>query len=450
MLTDVILIVVGLILTVGTGLFVAAEFSLVSLDPATIDSKAEDGDARAAKVAKSLHHISIYLSACQVGITLTTILLGYVAQAPLQDFFTYLLGNTGLSRALAIGVAAAIAFIIVNLFSMLFGELVPKNLALSGPLRTASIVARPIHIFTVMFKPIIVGLNNSANWVLRRFGIEPADELSGARSASELSALVRHSAQQGTLDVSTARLLTRSIGIGSLTAVDVMTDRGRVEVLRSDATAQDVIDLARETGHSRFPVVESDLDDVLGLIHVRRAITIPYDRRSSVSVTSQSLLVPALRVPETMDLAPLLVQLREESLQMAVVVDEYGGAAGVVTLEDAVEEIVGEVADEHDVMPTRIRRLPHGGYLVPGIMRPDEILRECGLEVPHDGPWETLGGWIMAELGKIPDVGDEAHSQKVSARVESMDERRVDYVILRASDDEPTEQESRTASPEVK
>lgn len=436
MIYDLLMIAIGILLTVGTAIFVAAEFSFVALDPATVDAKAEEGDPHAKKVAPSLHHISLYLSACQVGITLTTILLGYVAQEPLQDMFTRLLGNTSMAKGVVVGIAAGVAFVIVNLFSMFFGELVPKNLALAGPMRAAALVSKPLHIFSVLFKWIIVALNNSANWVLGLFGIEPAEELSGARSASELSALVRRSASEGTLDMSTAKLLVRSIGIGTLTAVDVMTDRGRVDTIHSDATAADVIELARATGHSRFPVIGDDLDDVRGLVHLRRAIAVPYDRRASVPVTSTSLMVDAPRVPETLALAPLLVQLREGGMQTAIVVDEYGGMAGIVTLEDAVEEIIGEVSDEHDPQGVAARKLPAGDVLVQGNTRPDEVLRDYGVPVPDDAAWETVGGWLMERLGVIPQEGSEYAGDGVWARVEKMDGRRVELVRLRIADDD--------------
>ena len=342
MVTEIILLGIGLILILGNALFVAAEFSLVALDPATIDDRARAGDTKAQSVNKALHNLSLQLSSCQVGITLTTILLGYVAQAPLQQLFERVFSNQGMATAASVGAAATLAFVITNLSSMLFGELIPKNMALAEPLSMAALVSLPLRIFTTVFKPLIVVLNETANWILRRFGIEPAEELSGARSATELSALVRRSADEGTLDVSTARLLVRSIDIGALTAVDVMTDRTRAVVLPADASAADVVALARQTGHSRFPVIGEDMDDIRGFVHLRRAVAVPYESRKDVPVTSSSLLVEATQVPETIELAPLLVQLRAEGLQMAVVVDEYGGTSGIVTLEDAVEEIVGD------------------------------------------------------------------------------------------------------------
>lgn len=434
---DILLLVFGVVLTAGTAVFVAAEFSLVALDPGTIEKKAEDGDRRAAAALKGLKKLSLELSSAQVGITLTTILLGYTSQQALANLLEGPLQSAGMAQAAAIGLAVVISLIVINLFSMLFGELIPKNMALADPLSTAGVVAPIQGMFTALLRPIIVGLNSSANWIIRKFGIEPAEELSGARSATELVALVRRSANMGTLDISTARLLTRSIGIGRLAAVDVMTDRGRVEWIDHKASAADVISLARKTGFSRFPVVGDDLDDIRGFVNLRSAISIPFERRADVPVTSSSLMKEVERVPETVALAPLLVQLRDTG-QMAVVLDEYGGTSGIVTLEDCVEEIVGEVADEHD--PRRLRaRFSADGWLIPGDMRPDELAREAGINVPDDGPFETLAGYIMTELGRLPEVGDTVESDGVSLTVEKLEGRRVVSIRARALNTEATE-----------
>lgn len=428
---DILLILFGVLLTAGTAVFVAAEFSLVALDPGTIERKARDGDSRAAAALKALKKLSLELSSAQVGITLTTILLGYTTQQAVANLLEGPLQSAGMASAAATGLAVALSLVIINLFSMLFGELVPKNFALAEPLGTAGVVAPIQGAFTTALKPVIVGLNSSANWLIRKFGIEPAEELSGARSATELVALVRRSASLGTLDISTARLLTRSIGIGRLTAVDVMTDRGRVNWIDHTASAADIVQLARATGHSRFPVVGDDLDDIRGFVNIRSAINVPYERRSEVPVTSSTLMKPIERVPETVALAPLLVQLRDSG-QMAVVLDEYGGTSGIVTLEDCVEEIVGEVADEHD--PRRLRaRFSADGWVIPGDMRPDELARESGLRVPDDGPYETLAGYIMTELGRLPEVGDEVVGEDVILTVEKLDGRRVVSVRARAA-----------------
>ena len=430
MILDILMLLLGVLLTAGTFIFVSSEFSLVAVDQASVERRAVQGDKRAAQVLRATKELSTQLSGAQVGITLTTILLGYTTQTTIADLLTGLFHNVGVAQALATTIAVVVAAVFINAFSMLFGELVPKNLALAHPLKTAGMVVPFQMIFTTVFRPLIVVLNGAANWVLHRMGIEPQEEISSARSASELAALVRHSAEEGTLDTSTASLFTKSIRIAELTAVDVMTDRGLVRFLEQDAVAADVVALARETGHSRFPVIGDDNDDVVGLVSLRRAVAVPWERRGEVSVMSSSLMAPAPRVPETVELAPLLVQLRDEGLQMAVVVDEYGGVAGIVTLEDVVEEIVGEVSDEHDHRRLGIRSQPDGSFLVPGRLRPDELSERTGIVVPDDGPYETLAGLVMTELGRVPQVGDRVEVGGVNLTVSQMQGRRVIQVSV--------------------
>lgn len=429
MLTEWLLVGAGVLLTAGTAVFVAAEFALVTLDPGVVEQDlVRRHDRRGASVRAALRELSTQLSGAQVGITLTTILLGYTAQEALTTILAEPLGGV-LGTAAAAGVAATIALVLVNVFSMLFGELVPKNFALSAPLATARAVAPLQRGFTTALRPVIALLNASANGLLRRMGVEPREELSGGRSPQELLALVRRSAAAGTLDPGTATLLANSIELGALTAVDVMTDRTRMEVVRRDDTAADVVARAHATGHSRFPVIGESHDDVLGVVHLRRAVAVPYERRAEVPAAALMDEVP--RVPETVPLGPLLVELRE-NLQMAVVVDEYGGTSGVVTLEDVVEEIVGEVADEHDPRELGARRVGGDTWTVPGLLRPDELREQTGLQVPEDPAYETLGGLVMARLGRIPAVGDEVEVPGVVLRVEAMDGRRVERLRVTA------------------
>lgn len=474
---DWILVAVGVLLTAGTAVFVAGEFSLVTIDPAVIgDSDDSEGDrpgrtrsdpqssassnprsghaARPAlgqsmrdrSVRTALRHLSTELSSAQVGITLTTILLGYTAQPALNSLLSAALGATSVPTAVSAGLAGVLAVVLVNVFSMVCGELIPKNFALSAPLATARIVVPVQRVFTITFKPLIAVLNGSANALLRRIGVEPREELSGARSASELASLVRRSAEEGTLQESVATLLTNSIELDTLSARDVMTDRLRMSVLDRTATADDVVALARRTGHSRFPVIGEDRDDVVGLVHLRRAVGVPHDRRSEVPAAA--LMVDAPRVPETVRLGPLLVELRGFGMQMAVVVDEYGGTSGVVTLEDVVEELVGDVADEHDPRRAGAARAADGSWIVPGVLRPDELVEYTAIEVPEGAAYETLGGLVMAELGRMPVVGDEVTvgtaAARVTLRVEAMDGRRVERVRVRPlPDDRPGDDRSR-------
>ena len=424
------MLVLGLVLTAGTFVFVSAEFSLVAIDQAVVEKRAEEGQRGAARVLRATKTLSTQLSGAQVGITLTTILLGYTTQSTIASLLESALGSAGVAWGLATGIAAFAAAAFINVFSMLFGELVPKNLALAHPMDTARAVVPFQMAFTTVFAPVIWVLGGTANWVLRRMGIEPREEISSARSAGELAALVEHSAEEGTFDTSTASLFTNSIRMSRLCAADVMTDRGRVRTLPEGASAADVIALAASTGHSRFPVIGEDSDDVVGLVSLRRAVAVPHERRAEVPVVSSSLLAPAPSVPETAPIGPLMVQLRDEGLQMAVVVDEYGGVSGIVTLEDVIEEIVGEVSDEHDQRRLGIRPRPDGTLLVPGTLRPDELKARTGIVLPDDGPYDTLGGLIMNELGDIPAVGQRLQVDGVGLEVAQMQGRRVTQIAL--------------------
>jgi CBS domain containing-hemolysin-like protein len=437
-MSEWLLLGAGILLTLGTAIFVAAEFSLVALDRSTVERAIEKGDKRAVGVLAAVRTLSTQLSGAQVGITVTTLVVGYLVQPSLASLLATPLEAVGLEGAASEGVAVALALAIATAFSMVVGELVPKNLAISVPLATAKVVAGPQRLFSASVSPLITLLNGSANRLLRAVGVEPQEELSAGRSPEELAALVRHSAAAGTLDQQTAELITRSLGFAGRTAADVMTPRVRMLVLQRDQTAAEVIGLARRSGHSRFPVIDGDLDDVVGVVHLKSAVAVPRERRDDVPVAA--IMSEALRVPETVRLDPLLVELRALGLQLAVVVDEYGGTAGVVTLEDLVEELVGEVADEHDRSRPGIVHRRDGAWLVPGLMRPDEVRDRTDVDVPDGHAYETLGGFVMSALGRIPQVGDEVAVRTAVLRVERMEGRRVDRVrIVRTQNSAPAE-----------
>jgi CBS domain containing-hemolysin-like protein len=419
-----LLVLLGVVLTLGTALFVAAEFAFVALDRAAVERSVEAGDAGSHQVLEALRRLSTQLSASQVGITLTTLLVGYLVQPSVAALLASPMRGLGLSSGLAASLSVLLALVLATVFSMVVGELIPKNMAVAEPLRVARAVALPMRVFGAVFRPLIALLNGSANRLLRRMGVEPKEELSGARTPQELASLVRRSAEAGTLDAVTARLVTRSLRFGDRTAEDVMTPRLRCVVVHRDDPASDVVRLARSSGHSRFPVVDDGLDDVVGLVHVKRAVAVPHERRAEVPAAA--LMAEPVMVPETARLEPLLAQLRESGMQLAVVVDEYGGTSGVVTLEDVVEEIVGEVADEHDRNRGAGRRLRDGTWLVPGLWRPDEVRERVGAPVPDDAAYETVGGFVMAVLGRVPQRGDEVPLTAGTLRVTRMEGRRVD------------------------
>jgi CBS domain containing-hemolysin-like protein len=407
---SVLIAVLGLLavaaLTLGTAISVASEFALTALERSQVDAHvAEVGDRRARAVQRAHRGLSFQLSGSQLGITVTTLVTGYIAEPAIASLFRPGLEAIGLPPGFAAGTATVLALLLATALSMVFGELVPKNLAIAGPLRTARAVVWLQSGFAHAFRWLIDGLNRAANSVVRRLGVEPAEELRSARSARELSSLVRASAQHGTLDAGTATLLDRSLRFTDRVADDLMTPRVRVESLDADATVADLVALARRTGFSRFPVHNSDPDAVLGVVHVKQAFGIEPAQRGCVTVHDLVQQVPT--VPGSLDGDELLTRLRGSGLQLAVVVDEYGGTAGIVTLEDLVEEIVGDVRDEHDrAEQATVRPLGRGSWLVSGLLRDDEVADATGFKMPS-GEYETLAGLVLARLGRIPDVGEE-------------------------------------------
>lgn len=422
---DIVMLIGGILLTLGTGVFVASEFALVNLDRADVEARRDRGEAGLAPVIGALKVTSTHLSSAQLGITLTTLLTGYLLEPSIAKLLEAPFLAMNLPEGIVETVGSIVALVIATLLSMILGELVPKNFALALPLQTARLVV-PLQIaFTTVFKPAVALLNGTANAVLRSLGIEPQEELSGARSAEELTSLLRRSASEGSLEQDTATLLERTISFSELSASDVMTPRPRLSTIRVSESAEDVIALARKTGFSRFPVIEEDADDVVGIVHVKQAVAVPREKRPEVPVGA--LMTDAERVPETMPGDTLLAEVRGRGYQMVIVVDEYGGTAGVVTLEDLIEEIVGEVSDEHD--RARIDVVRSRDWLTfPGLLRPDELEDRAGVKVPEEGPYETVGGFVMSTLGRLPVVGDEVPLDGGVFRVERLDGRRIDRI----------------------
>jgi CBS domain containing-hemolysin-like protein len=421
-----LLLCLGILLTIGTGLFVASEFSLINLERTELESRRNRGERGLSPTITALKRTSTHLSGAQLGITLTTLLTGFLAEPSL----TVLL-EAGVLGELFTGptlhaISLAVSLVIATLFSTLIGELVPKKLALTLPLQVSKAVVRFQLLFTWTFGWLIWLLNSTGNAIVRSFGIEPKEELSSSRTAEELSALVKRSASLGALEQRTADLITKTLALSQLVASDVMTPRTKLSSLDASSTVQDVIALSHSTGFSRFPVFTGSNDDVVGIVHVKAAASVPREKRDSVPVTA--LMVEPFRVPETMSLEKLMGVLRSHGLQLAIVVDEYGGTAGIVTLEDLVEELVGELGDEHDRAKIDITGGKDKSFSFPGMFRPDELLEKLAIEVPEDGSYETIAGFLMAQLGRVAQVGDEVRIESGVLRVERMDGRRVDRI----------------------
>ncbi|MEW2068601.1 hemolysin family protein [Streptomyces sp. NPDC007346] len=406
-MTEVLLLLVALLLCVACGAFVAAEFSLTTVERGELERAVERGDRGAASALKAVRSLTFQLSGAQLGITVTNLVIGMLSEPSIAKLIRHPVEAAGLPPAAASTLALVIGTALSTVVLMVVGELVPKNWAISSPLSVAKAVATPQRVFTAVFRPFISHLNNTANRIVRRFGLEPTEELASARSPQELVALARHSAKEGALEEDTAELFVRTLNLAQLTAENVMTPRVQVTALEVRATAEDVANATRATGLSRFPVYRGSLDTVVGVAHIKDVLAVPADERPRKRV-SEMLREPVL-VPETLTVDRLLDQLSGR-LAMAVVIDEYGGTAGVVTLEDIVEEVVGEVRDEHD--PHETPDLAAAGedadgralWSADGAARTDQLGR-IGLRVP-EGPYETLAGLIAAELGRIPTVDD--------------------------------------------
>jgi len=447
---ELLLVLVSVALVVACGLFVAAEFSFVTVDRSTVDRDAEAGSRRAKGVRAALKALSTQLSAAQVGITVTNLIIGFLAQPSVATLIEGPLESLGVSEGAVPGVALAVAFVLANGVTMIFGELVPKNLAIARPLATAKNVQGFQRGFAKLVGPLVRGTNGIANWILRRIGIEPQEELASARSPEELTSLVRRSAQQGTLEEPTAELLEKSLEFGELRADDVMTPRVKVQTLSPDQPVLDVIAAAKSGGRSRFPVIREGSEMVEGIVHLKRAVAVPYEERGEVPI--RDIMAEAVLVPSTIELDPLLAELRKVGLQIAVVVDEFGSFDGIVTLEDLIEEIVGEVRDEHDRQEDAIREIGNGIWGISGLLRPDELEDQIGVLLPEDEDYETVAGLIGFELGRVPGRGDSVRVRATGPEKEPlhadltvlrMDGLRVDRVRLEVSPVPPEEGEGK-------
>ncbi len=448
-----ILLGVSAVLMIACGLFVAAESSFLAVDRPLVERRAAAGDRGAQGTLVALRSLSTQLSGAQLGITITNLGIGFLAQPALGTLLRGPMAAVGTPAAMNHTLAYAAALILSTIVTMLIGELIPKNIAVALPMATAAATQWPQRAFTRVMGWPIRFLNGVANAIVRMLGVEPKEELRSARQPTELRSLVLRSAAQGAIDDETADLVARSIAFGNRTAADVRTPRVRVTFLDARDTAADVIEAARTTGHSRFPVIGKGPDDVVGIVHIKQAVSVEPERRRSVRLSE--IADPAATVPDSIELDPLLTLLREQGMQMAVVVDEYGGTDGVVTLEDLVEEIVGDIADEHDRLSARSRHLSDGGWSLSGLLRPDEVAEQTGLLLPESEDYETIGGLIHALLGRIaergdtvdleatpiPENGDDLTAPAVRVRltVERMQGRRVDRIVLTREPDDDSE-----------
>ncbi|GHC89835.1 hemolysin family protein [Streptomyces flavofungini] len=431
-MTEVLLLLLALLLTLACAVFVAAEFSLTTVERGDLQRAAEAGERGAHSALQAVRRLTFQLSGAQLGITVTSLVIGMLAEPSLAALLRGPLQAAGLGVT-ASPAATVLGVTVSTVVLMVVGELVPKNWAISRPLAVAKVVATPQRGFTAAFGPFIHHLNNTANRFVRRFGLEPAEELTFARTPDELVALARHSAAEGALEADSAELFVRTLHLSELTAENVMTPRVDVRALEAHATAADAANLTHATGLSRFPVYRDGLDEVIGTVHIRDVLALDPDKQQLTPVTD--LASEPLLVPDSLPADRLLERLRA-TRTMAVIIDEYGGTAGVATVEDIVEEVVGEVRDEHDPVevPDLVPATPgedgRAVWEADGGVRVDQ-LGAIGLAAP-EGPYETVAGLIATRLARIPAVGDTVDLDSWRLAVEAVEHHRADRVRITA------------------
>lgn len=404
MLTALAGLVGVVVLTIGTGFFVAQEFAYVAADRNRLLADAEAGDRAADRAVRVMRRVSFVLSGAQLGITVTGLVVGYIAKPAIGALIAPALRLAGLPDGAVTTVSLALGFVLATVIQMVLGELGPKNWGIADPERVARLLSAPTLAYVKVFGPVIHVFDGAATWVLRRVGVEPAEEVHGGATAEELDLIIGEATREGHLPRRLSDLLDRALDFADHTAAQAMVPRPEVTHINADETADHLVDLLESPGHSRYPVLGSDADDVVGVVGVKELLSLPVERRPATPV--RKLARPAVLVPDTLPLPDVLDQLRDAGEEFACVVDEYGGLAGVLTLEDIAEELVGEFHDENDEAEPAPAREPDGSWVLPGDTRIDEAERATGIVLPQ-GPYETLGGLAMSALGRMPARGDE-------------------------------------------
>jgi CBS domain containing-hemolysin-like protein len=414
------------VLLVANAVFVAGEFALVAVDRSRMSLAAEAGSRRAAVVVTLLRRLAFHLSGTQLGITVTSLVLGLLTEPVvgelLYDPARRLVGDGGAHATSLIA-----ALVLVTVVQMVVAELVPKNVAVARPDVVATSLGPLLRVYSVIFGPVIRVLSAAANRTVRALGIQPAESHEVAPSADELVSMIRTSGSQGAIGVEAAQLLTRSLRFHTKTAADALVPRLTVQVVESTASVAELAALAVSSGYSRFPVIDDDPDVITGVVLAKDVFRVPAGQRSTRLVAE--LAQPVVAVPPTRGLESLLAEMRSGSAQLVAVVDEFGSTAGIVTLEDVLEELVGEIDDEYDELP-RFTTLRSGVVVLDGTTHADGVEEATALVLP-EGHYETIAGFVLAVLDRLPVVGDVARWADWEIEVLEMDRRRISQVGVR-------------------
>ncbi|MFD6287717.1 hemolysin family protein [Streptomyces sp. NPDC060205] len=390
------------VLTAGTGYFVAQEFAYVTADRLSLSREAEAGNKQAARALRVLEQLSFMLSGAQLGITVTGLVVGFIAEPSVSALLEPALTGVGIPAGAVGGISVVLAFVGATVVQMVLGELAPKNLAIAVPERLAKALAPSTLAYLKVVGPLVRVFDGAANRLLRRVGIEPVEELHHGATLEELGHLIGESHGQGELPKGTAVLLDHALHFSERTLDEVMVPRADTVFVREDATAAEVVDLIGTYGHSNYPVLGDRPDDVTGVLGVRELMRLPAGRFGS---TVGALARRPLLLPDTLPLPKAVEEMQQQDDEFAVVLDEHGGVAGVVTYEDIAEELVGDIADETDAV-TELAVADAGGWKVDAGRRLDEVAGATGIELPAEDGYDTVAGLIVNRLGRFPTVGD--------------------------------------------
>lgn len=414
------LIAIGLALivalTLATAYFVAQEFAYVAADRARLHHEAAEGDQAARRALRVTEQLSFTLSGAQLGITVTVLVIGYFAEPYLGRGLAELFGVAGVPRAASLSIALVIALLFSTVVQMVIGELAPKNLAIARAEEIAKALSRSTLLYRAVTAPLIALFDGASNRLLRLVGIEPVQELPEGATVKDLEQIIAEAQARGHLDAETSRLLERGLDFRGHTAAEAMMPRVMVTAVAADEPLTGVVGLVERTGHSRFPVIgPGGVDDILGVVGVFDVLAVPPERRASTN--ADTVAVPPLLLPAALPLPAVLDRLRRDHRQLACVVDEYGGLAGIITLEDVAEELVGPISDEADQPEPVASRQRDGSWLVPASLRIDEVADATGVELPESEHYDTLSGLMLRLLGRMAQVGDQVEVPGARLRV---------------------------------
>ncbi|MEA2417892.1 MAG: magnesium and cobalt exporter, family [Thermoleophilaceae bacterium] len=442
-MTELLFLLGVLLLVAANGFFVAAEFALVRAREGRVEQMRDEGRRRAQLVLEQIDRIDEYLSACQLGITMASLGIGFLGEPAIASLLEKAFGD-GISHSLSLAISLTIAYLLTTALHITLGEQVPKIYAIVHAERTALRVARPLHWFRVAFNPLIWALNSASNAILRLVGVDPRAEFEEVSNADDLKLIIARSTRGGKLDPGEAGMLSGVFHLHEQEARQVMTPIPAVVTVDISDSVETALRRAVDSGHTRLVVTEDgNTDRIKGVVHVNSLVRRLMTDGPLASIADS--VKDALIVPETKPLDDLLADLQRERASMAVVVDEYGRTAGIVTIEYIIEEVVGEIADETDPAIAGIRRLANGDWWVRGHV-PITDLADYGLALPVDSEtYNSVGGFVFGELGRLPKRGDMVQVNGYSLRVESVRENRVEAVRIR--DHHAGEQSDATAAP---